>query len=43
MWGKSWDEIAEDEGVSVSTVRSRFRTVALRLRKRVPQLMHPTR
>jgi len=43
MWGKSWDEIATDEGVSVSTVRSRFRTVSLRLRKRVPQLMHPTR
>jgi RNA polymerase sigma factor (sigma-70 family) len=43
MRDKSWDEIAEDEGVSVSTVRSRFRTTALRLRKRVLQLMHPTR
>lgn len=36
--GSSWEEIAEREGVSPSTIRQRFRVIALTLRKQVQHL-----
>ena len=38
--GNSWQEIAEREGVSTSTIRARFRVIALKLRKQVQHLAH---
>jgi len=38
--GSGWEEIAEAEGVSTSTVRARFRVIALKLRKQVQHLSH---
>ena len=38
--GNTWQEIAEREGVSTSTIRTRFRVIALKLRKQVQHLAH---
>lgn len=39
--GESLGEIAAREGVAESTLRARFRVIALSLRKRILQLLHP--